>query len=101
MNLGASRTRTFFHITFPIIRPGIFTAALFAYIASFDELIGTMFICGVQSITLPKQMWDGIRDEFSPTIAAVAALLIFLTILLMALMVYMRNRQELILVKKH
>jgi len=94
MNLGAGRIRTFFNITLPIIRPGIFTAVLFAFIASFDELIGAMFICGVQSKTLPKQMWDGIRDEISPTIAAVAFLLIFLTIVLMSLMVYLQRRQE-------
>jgi putative spermidine/putrescine transport system permease protein len=94
MNLGAGRIRTFFNITLPIIRPGIFTAVLFAFIASFDELIGAMFICGVQSKTLPKQMWDGIRDEISPTIAAVAFLLIFLTIVLMNLMVYLKRRQE-------
>jgi putative spermidine/putrescine transport system permease protein len=97
MNLGAGPVRTFFNITFPIIRPGMLTASLFAFIASFDELIGAMFICGVESITLPKQMWDGIRDEISPTIAAVAALLIFLTIILMSLMVYLRKRQERIL----
>ncbi len=97
MNLGAGPVRTFFNITFPIIRPGMLTASLFAFIASFDELIGAMFICGVESITLPKQMWDGIRDEISPTIAAVAALLIFLTIILMSLMVYLRQRQERIL----
>jgi putative spermidine/putrescine transport system permease protein len=94
MNLGAGRVRTFFNITLPIIRPGIFTAVLFAFIASFDELIGAMFICGVRSMTLPKQMWDGIRDEINPTIAAVAFLLITLTIIFMLLMVYLRRRQE-------
>ena len=86
--------RTFFNITLPIIRPGIFTAVLFDFIASFDELIGAMFICGVRSMTLPKQMWDGIRDEINPTIAAGAFLLITLTITLMLLMVYLRRRQE-------
>jgi putative spermidine/putrescine transport system permease protein len=94
MNLGVGRVRTFFNITLPIIRPGIFTAVLFDFIASFDELIGAMFICGVRSMTLPKQMWDGIRDEINPTIAAVAFLLITLTIILMLLMVYLRRRQE-------
>lgn len=94
MSLGAGRVRTFLKITLPIIRPGIFTAVLFAFIASFDELVGAMFICGVQSMTLPKQMWDGIRDEINPTIAAVAFLLIFLTVVLMLLAVYFRRRQE-------
>lgn len=94
MSLGAGRVRTFFNVTFPIIRPGVLTAVLFAFIRSFDELITAMFISGVHAKTLPKQMWDGIRDEVNPTIAAVAALLVFLTILLMLLMVTLRRRQE-------
>jgi ABC-type spermidine/putrescine transport system permease subunit I len=94
MSLGAGRVRTFFNITFPIIRPAIFTALLFSFIRSFDELITAMFISGVQAKTLPKQMWDGIRDEINPTIAAVAALLIFLTIFLMLLVAFLRRRQE-------
>jgi len=44
-------------VTFPLIQPGILTSALFAFIASFDELVGAMFICGVNAVTLPKQMW--------------------------------------------
>jgi putative spermidine/putrescine transport system permease protein len=94
MNLGAGRIRTFFNITFPIIRPGIITAVLFAFIASFDELVGAMFICGVRATTLPKQMWDGIRDEINPIIASASALLIFLTIFLMVLISIMKRRQE-------
>jgi len=94
MSLGAGRVRTFFNITFPIIRPAILTALLFAFIRSFDELITAMFISGVKAKTLPKQMWDGIRDEINPTIAAVAALLIFLTIFLMLLVAFLRRRQE-------
>jgi putative spermidine/putrescine transport system permease protein len=94
MSLGAGRVRTFFNITFPIIRPAILTALLFTFIRSFDELITAMFISGVKAKTLPKQMWDGIRDEINPTIAAVAALLIFLTIFLMSLLAFLRRRQE-------
>jgi putative spermidine/putrescine transport system permease protein len=94
MSLGAGRVRTFFNVTFPMIRPGIMTALLFAFITSFDELVGAMFICGVKAVTLPKQMWDGIRDEISPIIAAIAALLIGLTVLLMLSTVALRRRQE-------
>jgi len=94
MSLGAGRVRTFFNITFPIIRPGMLTAVLFAFIASFDELVGAMFICGVKAVTLPKQMWDGIRDEINPTIAAIAALLVFLTVFLMLSALMLRRHQE-------
>ena len=100
MSLGAGRVRTFFKVTLPMIRPGILTASLFAFIASFDELVGAMFICGVTAVTLPKQMWDGIRDEISPTIAAIAAMLIFLTVLLMLLAVILRQREKKLYSKK-
>ena len=100
MNLGAGRVRTFFKITFPIIRPGIVTATLFAFIASFDELVGAMFICGVRATTLPKQMWDGIRDEINPIIASASALLIFLTIMMMVLIAVMQRRQERLFAQK-
>ena len=96
MSLGASRVRTFLHVTLPLIRPGIVTAMLFAFIASFDELITAMFISGMSAITLPKQMWDGIRDEINPIIAAVAALLIFLSTLLMLLSYCVRRKDKIL-----
>lgn len=83
-SLGAHPLRTFMHVTLPLVRPGLVTAAIFAFIASFDELITALFISGARSTTLPKQMWDGIRDQMDPTIAAVSAGLIILAIVLMA-----------------
>ena len=100
MSLGAGRVRTFFNVTFPIIRPGVLTALLFAFIASFDELVGAMFICGVKSVTLPRRMWDGIRDEINPTIAAIAVLLIAFTLVLMLLAMALRHRQEQLYARK-
>ena len=93
-SLGAGRLRTFIHITLPLIRPGLLTAAIFAFIASFDELITALFISGARSTTLPKQMWDGIRDQMSPVVAAVAALLIILAIVLMAVVGIMKGRKS-------
>ncbi|MFK5954168.1 MAG: ABC transporter permease [Desulfobacterium sp.] len=93
-SLGANPFQTFFKITLPLIRPGILTAAIFAFIASFDELITALFICGAHAVTLPKKMWDGIRDEMDPTIAAVSALLILLAIVLMGGAAFMEKRQK-------
>lgn len=83
-SLGAGGLRTLWHITLPLIRPGLITAGLFAFIASFDELIIALFVSGSINATLPKQMWDGIRDSMDPTIAAVAAGLIILAVSLMS-----------------
>lgn len=82
-SLGANPLRSFMHVTLPLVRPGLITAAIFAFIASFDELITALFISGARSTTLPKQMWDGIRDQMDPTIAAVSAGLIILALALM------------------
>ncbi len=75
---GAPPLKTFFLVTMPLIRPGILAGALFAFLTSFDEVVVAMFIGGVDS-TLPKLMFDHIRFELSPVLAAVATLLITIT----------------------
>jgi putative spermidine/putrescine transport system permease protein len=81
--LGASPVNAFMRITLPVIRPALLTAAFFAFLASFDELVIALFISGTGSKTLPKRMWEGIREEIDPTIAAVAALLIMVSVVLL------------------
>ncbi len=83
LSLGASRLMTFIKVTFPLIRPGVVTGALFAFITSFDEVVIAIFISGSRAVTLPKQMWDGIRVSINPTISAVASLLIIFSVLLL------------------
>jgi putative spermidine/putrescine transport system permease protein len=83
LSLGASRLMTFIKVTFPLIRPGVITGALFAFITSFDEVVIAIFISGSRTVTLPKQMWDGIRVSINPTISAVASLLIIFSVLLL------------------
>lgn len=80
MNLGANRWRTFYYVTLPVIRPGVFAGALFAFIASFDELIVAIFIAGTGAVTLPARMWENVRMEIDPTIAAVATIAIAVSI---------------------
>jgi len=79
MNLGATPWRTFWQITFPIIRPGVLAGALFAFISSFDELVVALFVSGTSAVTLPRKMWESIRFEIDPTIAAVSTILVVLT----------------------
>jgi len=79
MNLGATPWHTFWQVTFPIIRPGVLAGALFAFISSFDELVVALFVSGTSAVTLPRKMWESIRFEIDPTIAAVSTMLIVLT----------------------
>jgi len=94
MNLGANRVQTFFRITLPLIGPGVFTGALFAFITSFDEIVIAIFIAGSRAATLPKQMWDGIRMEINPTTAAVSTLLVSVSAILLVSVEMLRRHSE-------
>jgi len=80
LNLGATRFQTFRKITFPIIRPGVMTGALFAFMIAFDEVVIALFICGSTAVTLPKKMWDVIRYEIEPMLPAISTMLLLLAV---------------------
>ncbi len=94
LGLGAPPITTFFRVTLPIIAPGVISGALFAFATSFDEVVVTLFIAGPSQVTLPRQMFTGIRENISPTIAAVATLLIIFTTLLMLTLEWIRGRRR-------
>jgi putative spermidine/putrescine transport system permease protein len=76
--LGAGPIRTFFHVTLPAIRPAVFAAAVFGFFISFDDLVLALFVMG-REYTLPVRIWQDLRFEIDPTVAAAASLLIMLT----------------------
>ena len=80
MSLGAGPLSTFRRVTFPLIRAGVISGAVFAFIHSFDEVVITMFISGVHVQTLPLKMWEDIRNQIDPTIAAVSSMLVLLPV---------------------
>jgi len=94
--LGAGKIKAFVKVTLPLMRPAVLTAALFSFLASFDEVVIAIFISGTSATTLPKKMWDGIREEIEPTIAAVAALLIALSLVLVFIAELLRRRSQLV-----
>jgi putative spermidine/putrescine transport system permease protein len=90
--LGANRWRTLLHITLPLIRPGIISAFLFAFIVSFDELTIALFTTGGLSATLPKQMWDDAVLKVSPLLAAVSTVLLIFISAMILLAEWFRRR---------
>ena len=81
LSLGATPLQTFRHVTLPILRPGLLISALFAFIQSFDETVVAIFISGRNAETLPRKMFDSIRQETDPVIAVISTLL-FLAVFL-------------------
>ncbi len=92
--LGAGPVRTFFRIQMPLILPGVISGGLFAFITSFDEVVVVLFVGSAAQQTLPWQMFTGLREQISPTILAVAAVLVALSILLLASVELLRRRSE-------
>ena len=94
LSLGASPLKTFFDVVFPLIRPGVISGAMFAFITSFDEVVLVLFLGGPGQRTIPRQMFSGLREQINPTILAVATLLILTSILFLFSLEYLRRRSE-------
>ena len=93
-SLGASPVTVFFKVIMPLILPGVISGALFAFITSFDEIVIVLFLAGVEQRTIPREMWSGIREQISPTILAVATLLVLVSVLLLTTLELLRRRNE-------
>jgi putative spermidine/putrescine transport system permease protein len=93
-SLGATPTTTFFRVIVPLILPGVVSGALFAFITSFDEVVVILFVGSYEQRTVPWQMFSGIREQISPTILAVATLLVAVSIMLLTAVELLRRRTE-------
>lgn len=93
-SMGAGPVRSFFKIQLPLILPGVISGALFAFITSFDEVVVVIFVGSAGQKTLPWQMFIGLREQISPTILAVATLMVALSIMLLATLELLRRRNE-------
>jgi putative spermidine/putrescine transport system permease protein len=93
-SLGATPSQTFFEITLPLVAPGLASGALFAFAASFDEVVTVLFLGGPEQVTVPRQMWSGIREQISPAILSAATLLIVVAAVLLFLIQLAQTRQR-------
>lgn len=93
-NLGATPSKTFFTIIMPLILPGVISGALFAFVTSFDEVVVVLFIAAHDQQTIPRQMWNGIREQISPAILSVATILVIISIALLTTVEILRRRGE-------
>ncbi|WP_018150809.1 ABC transporter permease [Leeia oryzae] len=92
--LGASPLQCFFQVKLPLIAPGVISGALFAFATSFDEIVVAIFLTSADQRTVPRQMWSGIREQLSPTILAVATILIVMSTIMLITLELLRRRTE-------
>ncbi|MDM8166104.1 ABC transporter permease [Roseovarius sp.] len=93
-NMGADPVTTFFRVQMPLILPGVISGGLFAFITSFDEVVVVLFVGSAGQKTLPWQMFIGLREQISPTILAVATILVSISIVLLTTVEFLRRRSE-------
>ncbi len=93
-NMGAGPVTTFFRVQMPLILPGVISGGLFAFITSFDEVVVVLFVGSAGQQTLPWQMFTGLREQISPTILAVATILVAISIILLTVVELLRRRSE-------
>ena len=94
LSLGASPVKVFWDVVIPLIRPGVISGGLFAFVTSFDEVVLVLFLAGPEQRTIPRQMFSGLREQINPTILAVATLLVILSVALLVTLEVLRRRSE-------
>ncbi len=94
LSLGASPLKVFWDVVIPLIRPGVISGGLFAFVTSFDEVVLVLFLAGPEQRTIPRQMFSGLREQINPTILAVATLLVVLSAALLFTLEWLRRRSE-------
>jgi len=92
--LGANGWTTFRKVIMPLITPGMISGALFAFITSLDEVVAVIFLADVDQRTIPRQMFSGLREQISPTILAVATILVLMSVALLTTVELLRRRSE-------
>lgn len=93
-SLGANQTTTFFRVILPLLLPGIVAGGLFAFITSLDEVVVVLFLAGPEQTPMTVRMFAGLRENISPTILALATILVGLSIALLSTMEFIRRTTE-------
>ncbi len=84
-SLGAGPLTRFRRIMLPLIKPGVIGGSLFAFIISFDTFTMSLMLKNVGTVTLPIQLYDYLRTNFTPEAAAVSTLSIAVTLVIVVI----------------
>ncbi len=83
-SLGAARLKAFLMVTLPQIRFAVFTAAILSFLTGFDEVVIALFVSGGRNATITRDMFNALRDQIDPTIAAISTVMIAVSSVLLA-----------------
>jgi putative spermidine/putrescine transport system permease protein len=92
--LGSSAVRSFFKVTLPQIMPGVITGAVFAFIISFDQLEVSLLLASPDTTTLPVAIYSYVQFDSGPTVAAIATILLAITLAFLLLLQRLNNMKK-------
>jgi putative spermidine/putrescine transport system permease protein len=80
--LGADTIRTFSEVMLPIIKPGVFAGAVFAFLISFDNYNVSMFLADAKNIPLPLRIFNYAETALDPSVAAISTLMVVVSVVI-------------------
>jgi putative spermidine/putrescine transport system permease protein len=93
-SLGAGPLTAFRTVTLPLTAPGVLAGSVFAFVTSFDDVVVALFLAGPAQFTVPRRMFNALRDKLDPSIIALAVFLIVVSGALLGTMEFLRWRSE-------
>jgi spermidine/putrescine transport system permease protein len=91
-DLGANELQTFWHVTLPLLMPGILAGALLAFTLSLDDFVITFFTAGVGSTTLPLRIYSMVKLGITPEINAISTLLLLVSMSLVLVSMFLQRK---------
>ncbi len=91
-DLGANELQTFWHVTLPLLMPGILGGALLAFTLSLDDFVVTFFPAGVGATTLPLRIYSMVKLGITPEINAISTILVLASMTLLFLSVFLQRK---------
>lgn len=92
--LGANKLQVLMRVTLPSIKGGLAAAFVIGFLTSFEELTVALFMGGGMKTTIPKQMWDDILLQVSPTLAAASTIVLLVVMILFSVMQLVKPRDK-------
>lgn len=92
LGLGARWPTMFRLVMLPALLPSLVGGAVFAFVTSFDDVVMALFLTTIRNRTLPKLMYEGVRNDFDPTVISASCLLIAATALILLANLLLRRK---------
>jgi putative spermidine/putrescine transport system permease protein len=94
LSLGASVGRTMVSVLIPNVKAGIIGSLAIAFVTSWEEVVVTLFVSGINVVTVPKRIWDGLRYDLDPAVAAISTVMIVITTIVMIVRIFVSRKRN-------